>query len=138
VKNQCYILDACALIAALTNEPGADVVADILQQAANGTEILSNKINLLEVYYDVFRRCGKATAEQVVEEIKRSPVRIISEISDVVFAEAGRLKARYKISLADAIALAETSTSGGALVTSDHHEFDVIEKEENIVFVWIR
>jgi len=34
--------------------------------------------------------------------------------------------------------LAQAKVSGGALLTSDHHEFDVIEGKENIEFVWIR
>jgi predicted nucleic acid-binding protein len=60
------------------------------------------------------------------------------KLSDKVFTEAGRFKASYKISLADSIALAETSVSGGKLLTADHHEFDIIEKQEKIKFNWIR
>jgi predicted nucleic acid-binding protein len=69
---------------------------------------------------------------------KRSPIAVDHEITDEIFAEAGRLKASYKISLADAIALAEASVSGGALLTADHHEFDVVEKNEKFQFQWIR
>jgi predicted nucleic acid-binding protein len=81
---------------------------------------------------------GKERADAILEEIKKSPITIISEITDEVFAKAGRLKASYKISLADSIALAEASASGGTLVTSDHHEFDIIQKSEPIAFYWIR
>ena len=52
--------------------------------------------------------------------------------------EAGRLKATYKISLADSFALAQTKISNGVLLTSDHPEFDVIENKEPIKFLWIR
>ncbi|MDR0446149.1 MAG: hypothetical protein LBH17_03835 [Oscillospiraceae bacterium] len=53
--------------------------------------------------------------------------------------ESGRLKSAYKISLADAIALAEASVSGGHCVTADHHEMDKVEQgEPNIKFMWIR
>ena len=31
-----YVLDACALLALLRNEPGADIVADTLNAANNG------------------------------------------------------------------------------------------------------
>lgn len=133
-----YVLDACAIIAALTNEPGVNVVADIFDKARKDVEVVVNKINLLEVYYDVLRRCGKETADDVLHEFKMNPIDIVSEISDEVFMEAGRLKAAYRISLADSIALAETFVRGGKLVTSDHHEFDVIEENENIGFIWIR
>ena len=52
--------------------------------------------------------------------------------------EAGRLKVAYKISLADSIALAQTLVVDGALLTCDHHEFDIIVGKENIRFAWIR
>ena len=52
--------------------------------------------------------------------------------------EAGRLKSKYRISLADSIALAEALILGGELLTCDHHEFDVIKKKEPINFMWIR
>ena len=39
---------------------------------------------------------------------------------------------------ADSIALAQTLILDGELLTSDHHEFDVIEEKEDISFCWIR
>ena len=97
-----------------------------------------NKLNLLEVYYHLIRAYGKEHADQFYREVKKLPIGIYHEISDEVFMEAGRLKTTYKISLADSIALAQTFTSGGILLTADHHEFDVIEGHENIRFHWIR
>ena len=63
---------------------------------------------------------------------------IIGEFTDKIFLEAGRLKATYRISLADSIALAEAIVSDGILLTADHHEFDLIETSEEIKFLWIR
>jgi len=131
-----YILDACALIAALSDEPGVEMIEPLFLRA--DAEIAMNKLNLLEVYYHVYRRAGAKAADEVLAEIGRSPIRVLAEISNAVFKEAGRLKASYRISLADAVALAEASVSGGSLVTSDHHEFDPVQKAENISFVWIR
>jgi len=73
-----------------------------------------------------------------VDDIKQSPIVVNREISDEIFLEAGRLKATYKISLADSIALAQAVVSGGSLLTSNHHEFDVIEGKEDINFAWVR
>jgi predicted nucleic acid-binding protein len=81
----CYVLDACALVALLKGEQGAD-----------------------------------------------------PEISDDIFATAGHLKASYKFSLADSIALAQAMTIGCELLTADHHEFDKIEGKEPVSFNWIR
>jgi predicted nucleic acid-binding protein len=134
-----YILDACGLIALLKGEAGGEIVLAILHQASIGqVKVFMNKLNLLEVYYGAYRLSGKATADYTLYKITRSPILIIPEIADNVFEEAGRLKATYKISLADSIALAEASVSGCELLTSDHHEFDVIELKENIKFHWIR
>ena len=134
-----YILDACALLAVLNKEDGGDKVRKIINQAiTDSTEIRMNIVNLLEVYYGIFRDCGKDVAENIIANVYESPVEIIDTISDDVFKEAGRLKATYKISLADSIALAESSASGYELLTSDHHEFDVVEQSEKIVFHWIR
>ena len=78
------------------------------------------------------------TLEEAYALILGIPVVIIDTISDEVFFEAGRLKSQFRVSLADAIALAEAKTRGAMLVTADHHEFDVIDKKENIKFHWIR
>ena len=134
-----YVLDACAMLAVLSKEPGADNVVEIYKKASSGeVELVMSKLNLLEVYYELFREYGKERADKFFEEIKQSPITINNEISDEVFVEAGRLKASYKISLADSIALAEASVSNGVLLTADHHEFNVIEEKESVAFLWIR
>lgn len=136
---EVFILDACALISYLNEEPGKDAVKEILMKAySDEITIIMNKLNLLEVYYDIYRRCGKAAATNMIETIADAPVHVISELSDDVFNEAGRLKATYRISIADSVALAEASVSGGSLLTSDHHEFDAIEQSEVVKFHWIR
>ena len=134
-----YVLDACAMLAVLSKEQGADKVAELYRKAATGEiKLIMHKLNLLEVYYDLSRSYGKERADGFIADIKQSAVAINHEITDEIFEEAGRLKASYKISLADSFALAQAIVSGGILVTCDHHEFDVIEKKENVDFAWIR
>ena len=134
-----YVLDACAVIAVLSHETGADKVVDIYAKAdAGDATLIINKLNLLEVYYGLYREYGKARADEFLNEVKQSPIVVNHEIADDVFIEAGRLKATYRMSLADSVALAEASVSGGALITADHHEFDVVEQNESISFYWIR
>lgn len=134
-----YVLDACALLALLRNESGADIVAAALNAANKGeAEIIMHKANLLEVYYDLYRSLSPKSADLILSEVLKRPIIINSEITNQIFLEAGRLKASYKISFADSFALAQTLISGGELLTSDHHEFDLIENRENINFCWIR
>lgn len=137
--NSVYVLDACALIAVLSEEAGADKVVDVYEKVISGkAELVMNVINLLEVYYDDYRCHGKEAADKMLANVKALSIKIITETDDALFSEAGRLKANYRISLADAFALAQTKITGGILLTSDHHEFDIIEKKEPIRFLWIR
>ena len=136
--SEIYVLDACALIALLKDEKGADDVAGAYEKAKNGeAQLIMNKVNLFEVYYGFYHDKGEDYARKILDGVKRSVV-TVCEFSDDIFAEAGRLKATYRISLADSIALAQALLSDGALLTADHHEFDAIEGCENIRFCWIR
>ena len=136
--SKIFVLDACALLAVARNEKGADVVVEAYNKANDGTaRLLINRINLLEVYYDFYRFKSKNYADDFVKTVKQSEVQIC-EFDEFIFNQAGRLKATYKISLADSIALAEAAISGGVLLTADHHEFDAIDKDGKIKFLWIR
>ncbi|MCL2398561.1 MAG: PIN domain-containing protein [Defluviitaleaceae bacterium] len=134
-----YVLDACALMAVLYREKGASVVKAAFDEADKGkAKIIMHKANLLEVYYDILRNLGKEKADAIISEIKKRPISFNAEITDEIFIEASRLKSSYKISFADSFALAQALISGGSLLTSDHHEFNVIEGKESIHFAWIR
>jgi len=134
-----YILDACALIAVLNKEDGAEFVRDLIDKANdNSVSISMNIINLLEVYYGIRRELGQELADKVLSSVKSNSIEIVETITEEIFIEAGRLKSTYSISLADSLALAEASLSGATLLTSDHHEFDAIEASEKIKFHWFR
>jgi predicted nucleic acid-binding protein len=134
-----YFLDACALLAAYKQEDGFTVVADIYEEAVDGkATIYINTVNLLEVYYGLINEFGATFANERLREVTNSVVEI-TNLTLPKLVEAGRIKSTYKISLADSIALAETSVSGGTLVTADHHEMDKVEQNEpGITFRWIR
>ena len=134
-----YVLDACALIAVLSQEEGWEKVIAVYDMAVSGqVRLVMNKVNLLEVYYGDYRAHGKDAADNMISAVLAAPIQIIPEIEDKVFREAGRLKATYHISLADAIVLAQAAVLNGKLLTSDHHEFDTVEKNEAVSFLWIR
>jgi PIN domain nuclease of toxin-antitoxin system len=136
--NDLYVLDACAVIALIKKEMGWKPVFDVLSKTVTGeAKVYMHEINLLEVYYGLYKLCGKEYAEQTIAEV--SPFFVtINGLSKAVFSEAGRLKATYKMSLADSVALAETSVLGGGLLTADHHEFDIVDEKESICIHWIR
>jgi uncharacterized protein len=137
--NGQYVLDACALLAFLNEEHGGDVVETLLRTAsAIECTLYMHKLNVLEIYYGIFRDVSSEKAEETLNTIHTLPITIVDVVSDAVFKEAGRLKATYKISLADAVALAEAKTREAPLVTSDHHEFDLLDTQKDATFYWIR
>jgi len=136
--SEVYVLDACALIALVKNEDGASVVADAYKNANKGNiGLYMNRINLLEVYYGFYHDKGKEYALNIMKQVEESCV-LISEFDRDILLEAGRLKATYRFSLADSIVIAQTILLRGSILTSDHHEFDIIEGKENLIFNWIR
>jgi len=48
-----YVFDACAVIALLNDENGANTVAELINKAEIGVDrIFMNSVQVLEVYYD--------------------------------------------------------------------------------------
>jgi predicted nucleic acid-binding protein len=134
-----YLFDACALIAYYADEEGADTVRDIIKQAFQKKNLtFISQINLLEVFYDIYKSQGEDEAKDFLDEITRTPIKIIETMDISVFIEAGRLKASYRISLADSIFLAESLKNNYIGVTADHHELDIVKDKENANLFWIR
>jgi predicted nucleic acid-binding protein len=134
-----YVLDACAMIAFLDNENGANMVDDLIKRGNDGEAIICmNSINVFEVYYDRLKR-DAALARDFQDIFNALAIQVIHIEEAAVFTEAGRLKATYlKMSLADAFGLATASCLDGIFVTSDHHELEAIEQAETIGFLWFR
>jgi predicted nucleic acid-binding protein len=133
-----YILDACALLTFFNDEEGAEIVEGLLQKAESmEISVRMSIINLLEVYYDRLRTRKDSEIKDFLEFTAVAPIEILNSISDFVFHEAARLKASYKMSLADAVGLAATKELSGQFVTSDHSELEEVEQHEKIPFLWL-
>ena len=135
-----YLLDACALLAFLNDENGADIVSGLLEQAERKEISLSmNVVNLIEVYYDRIRVDGSDKADTIVQEIYNVfPVSIIETLNSGIVRETARLKALGKISFADTILVATASCTGATIVTCDHVELKPVEQQGIATFLWIR
>ncbi len=130
-----YVLDACAMIALLRDEPGADVVEACLRDVDSAC--FAHSINLCELYYDFFRAGGESEALQAVDDMKAAGVIERNDFDQPFWQDAGKIKAVHRrVSLADCIALSLARRLSGSLLTSDHHEFDSIASLGicNIVF----
>ncbi len=131
-----YVLDACAMIAYLGGEPGADVVENALLDA--GGRCVAHSINLCELFYVTARRGGQAAAKSAVDDLRAAGVVERSDFDEGFRQEVGSLKAsQVKVSLADCRAVVLTNRVGGTLLTSDHHELDAVAAAGicNITFI---
>lgn len=132
-----YILDACAIIAYLRGEPGADAVSAVLVDSTH--ECVVHALNLCEVYYDFYRASGETAARDAMRDIFSLGVQLRNDLSIEFWQTAGALKAKVRrVSLADCFAVTLAQTVGGTVLTSDHHEFDPLAAQGICSFAFIR
>lgn len=131
------VFDACALIALLDDEPGAEVVEALL--AEEGHRCLVHVLNVCEVYYHVYRRADPERAAKLPGILENYGFELDDSLSMALWQEAGQLKAEWRrISLADCFALALAIREKATLVTSDHHELDRLAQADVCPFRFIR
>ncbi|MFQ6070834.1 MAG: type II toxin-antitoxin system VapC family toxin [Candidatus Aminicenantales bacterium] len=128
------VLDAHALLVFFEKEPGYDKVqAAFVNAVEKNSNLLMTAVNFGEVYYVVWRDCGRNEAEKIEKIILRLPVEII-DVDIVITKEAARFKAIYKISYADCFAAALTKIKKGEILTGDR-EFEKLKKEIKIRWI---
>ena len=128
------VLDSFALVAFLQDEPGAQIVEDLILQAQAGKITLAVcVVNLGEVWYSISRTTSVETAEHYVQQIQGMPIEIVDADWSLTH-QAATYKAKGNISYADCFAAALAKLSKGAVVTGDK-EFEVLENEVEIVWL---
>ncbi|HEX8189225.1 MAG TPA: type II toxin-antitoxin system VapC family toxin [Pyrinomonadaceae bacterium] len=119
-----YVLDACAMLAYLRNEAGANVVESALLDT--NSQCLAHAINLCEVYYIFHRDNGEGDADGAVRDLKSVGVIERNDFDEAFWKEVGKLKAGGGISIPDCFAITLSRQVGGTVLTSDHKEFDPV------------
>jgi len=121
-----YVLDTSAWLTLIEDEPGADTVQRILEEARTGESIvLVSFMTFMEVYYVTLQERGPEEARQRVELMVAVPaLRVESNMSlGLVTAE---LKATHRLSVADAWIAALARDRNAILVHKDP-EFEQVE-----------
>nr|VFJ66471.1 MAG: Predicted nucleic acid-binding protein, contains PIN domain [Candidatus Kentron sp. DK] len=133
------VIDACALIAYLFDEEGSDLFESLLLQARNHEiQLIMHNINLGEVYYDILKRNGVASARESYRDIRRLPVRFEDRIDDPMIYTAGELKSNWRISYADSFAAARAILLNAELLTTDRKEFEPLKQAGVVRIQWLR
>ena len=126
MKNMVF--DSYALIAFFRQEPGYELVRELLVKiAADEAEGYITTINIGEVYYMICRKSNQKNAEIALDALLKFPLQII-EADLKLSLEAARLKAKYTLSYADAFAAALTIQKKATLITGDD-EFESLKNE---------
>lgn len=119
------VIDACALIAYLEDEHGAEFVDKILGDPTNTCFV--HAINLCEVFYGIRRDKGEIVAQKAIDILYQTGLTIREDMDEEIWQSAGRLKADYRrISLADCVCASLAIRLCADVVTCDRHEFGVI------------
>lgn len=134
-----YVLDACALIAFFNDEEGADKLEILFEQAQeNQVELYIGSVNLFEVYYNALRSTSTLAANELLTDLYSLPIAIMDHIDPSLIHLAAHFKIAHRMSVADSFALALAKHLNAFLVSTDHHEFDNVEKSGEARFYWLR
>lgn len=122
-----FVLDACALLRLLQDEPGAEHVQELLNDARAGTHhVMMHIINLGEVIYTIAKVHGWEEGQRKRGEIELLPITILP-FSNTTFWKAVELKSKYAMSYADCFAAAAAIHEQATLRTSDP-EFKLVSR----------
>ena len=128
------VLDSWAVLAHFQGESAGESVAELVAQTLErGRVVAMSVVNACEVWYTAARAGTPAEADDVILELRRWGVEII-DADWPLTREAALLKSRYRISLADAFALALAKHHRAELVTGDP-EFKAEEGEIRIAWL---
>ena len=127
-----HVLDTSAVIALIEAEEGADVVREILKQAyfENAT-ILVSFMTFMEVYYNSLKKSGEEKARQRLDQMDSLPILRVDS-TEAMGIIASRIKAKYRLSVADAWIAALAKQRNAILVHKDP-EFEQIESEIQVL-----
>ena len=114
------VVDTWAALALLRREGSADAaMRRCLKRADNrNMRLPMNLVNLGEVYYRMIQLAGIDKADEWLRVFRKLPIEMVP-VREPLEMEAGRLKARHRISFADAFAVATGRVEGGTVLTGD-------------------
>ena len=125
------VLDSYALIAYFRDEPAATAVEVLLTKAAVSDRPLHmTEVNYAEVKHTLLRKDGPESWAATARILEGLPIEfhpVTRELADL----AAEFKARFRLSLADALAAALAKQKKADLITGDP-EFKQLEKEIKI------
>jgi predicted nucleic acid-binding protein len=116
-----YLLDTSAILTLMEDEDGADRVEEILHES----EVLIPFPVLLETYYISLQERSEPVANERYALLRHLSVTETWSVDEPTLLTAARLKARFRVSFADALIAAFAIRSSAVLVHKDP-KFDAL------------
>ena len=125
------VLDAYALMAFFEDEPGADVVRNLILKAEeSGANLLMTVVNLGEVWYSIARTASPEIADQYIQDIEGMAIEIV-DADWALTHQAAAFKVKGNISYGDCFAASLAKIRKAELITGDK-EFKPLDGEIKI------
>jgi len=113
------VFDSYALIAFFRQEPGYELVRELLVKTGNEqVEGYITSVNVGEIYYMICRKLNTKAAEAAITAIRQWPL-VIVDADLKLCMEAAAIKAGHTLSYADAFSAALTIQKRATLITGD-------------------
>ena len=127
-----YLLDTSALLTLRDDEPGAQRVGELLEQAEVGTvRCFGSFMSLMEVLYRVWRDEGETAGRLAYEQCLALPIVWLHETPELL-KRAAAIKAQYPLSVADAW-IAACAIEQGAILIHKDPEFKVVPVRQELL-----
>ncbi len=112
-----YVLDTSAVFAMMRMEPGAERVRDLI--ASETQNVILPWVVMYEIYYLTIRESGQLNARKRYLTLRDLPVTIIWQENETYLLSAARIKASYRLSVADSWIMAIAEQENAILVHKD-------------------
>ena len=130
-RPKAYVFDSWAVISYFQDAPAAETVEAIIADAhEHDIPMFMSVVNAGEVWYIKARRSSASDADTAMREVRQLGIHFI-EVGWELAQEAGRFKAKNRMSFADCFAAALAKNRKASLVTGDP-EFKQVESEVTI------
>ncbi len=128
------VLDSWAMLAFFQNEPAADQVEKIINEAhASGADLMMSVVNVGELWYTVARTHSAKQADIIIAELRTLKIDFIDADWELT-QQAAAFKVKGKIAYADCFAAAVAKKFKADLVTGDP-ELKQVEGEVKVLWV---
>lgn len=114
-----FVFDTSAILTFTDAEPGAEQVEKLLESTkTTPCQILAVQVSLMELHYITIRQTGEDAAAKMIALVKAWPMSWVA-LDEKILLQAGKLKAAYRLSVADAMIAAVAKLQQARLVHKD-------------------